>query len=131
MKDQSVKKPDREVSTSENDSRPPMLNAGSGNSRSLRKAIYEHCRTCIYDPSAMGTWRQQTALCAVTSCALYSVRPSTKRPIPDCVLDYYGIVGRERTRDRTRTSRNDVCGEDTDYTTKAAGFGYSGGQDDR
>lgn len=43
---------------------------------SLRKAIDEHCRSCIYDPkSGLGTWRQQVEGCTVTRCALWPVRP--------------------------------------------------------
>lgn len=46
---------------------------------SLRKAIDDHCRSCIYDPkSGLGTWRQQVEGCTVTRCALYPVRPLSK-----------------------------------------------------
>ncbi len=65
-------------------------------SRSLRKHINDHCKTCIYDYSAAGTWRQQVTLCTVKSCALYPVRPVTKAPIPESVLDYYQVTGVER-----------------------------------
>ncbi len=65
-------------------------------SRSLRKHINDHCKTCIYDYSAAGTWRQQVTLCTVKNCALYPVRPVTKVPIPESVLDYYQVIGTER-----------------------------------
>jgi len=42
---------------------------------SLRKAINEMCRSCIYDKFSPGTWRDQTKACTVTKCALYAVRP--------------------------------------------------------
>ena len=41
---------------------------------SLRKAINEHCKECIFDPLAGGTWRQQVTLCTVSECPLYPVR---------------------------------------------------------
>ena len=62
---------------------------------SLRKCINDNCKNCIYDPKSAGTWRQQVALCSVTSCALYPVRPVTKAPIPENVLNYYGVTGSE------------------------------------
>ena len=61
------------------------------NRLSLRKCINDNCKTCIYDPKAAGTWRQQVTLCSVTSCALYPVRPATKAPIPHSVLNYYAV----------------------------------------
>ena len=65
------------------------------NRPSLRKCIDQNCKSCVYDPKAAGTWRQQVALCSVTSCALYPVRPVTKSPIPESVLKYYGVTGPE------------------------------------
>jgi hypothetical protein len=58
---------------------------------SLRKAIDDKCRDCIYDPLAAGTWRQQVTLCSVKLCPLYEVRPKTGSPIPESVLSYYGV----------------------------------------
>lgn len=48
--------------------------------RSLRGAINQHCRDCVYDPmdKGAGTWRMQTEACTVTHCALYEVRPVSK-----------------------------------------------------
>ena len=56
---------------------------------SLRKRINQHCKSCVYDQNAAGTWRQQVSLCSVKSCALYDVRPKPTRPIPESVLSYY------------------------------------------
>ena len=56
---------------------------------SLRKAINQNCKDCVYDEIAAGTWRQQVTLCSVKSCALYDVRPKSTRPIPESVLSYY------------------------------------------
>ena len=65
------------------------------NRLSLRKCINDNCKSCIYDSAAAGTWLQQVTLCSVTSCALYPVRPVTKAPIPECVLQYYGVTDSE------------------------------------
>ena len=62
----------------------------------LRRCVNDKCRSCIYDPQAAGTWRQQVTLCTVTNCALYPVRPTSKAPIPENVLDYYCLTGTER-----------------------------------
>lgn len=70
---------------------------------SYRKAIDEKCRSCVYDDLAAGTWRQQTTLCSVTSCALWPYRPRTKAKIPDSVLRYYGIDP-DDFEDRSTTS---------------------------
>jgi len=58
---------------------------------SLRKAIDNNCKNCIYDDLAAGTWRQQVTLCSVKSCALRDVRPKTSSAIPESVLSYYGV----------------------------------------
>ena len=42
---------------------------------SMRKAINEKCRDCIYDSLAGGTWRQQTEACTCTDCSLFPYRP--------------------------------------------------------
>ena len=65
------------------------------NRPSPRKCINQNCKICIYDPKAAGTWRQQVTLCTVTNCALYPVRPVTKAPIPESVLNYYGVTEAE------------------------------------
>jgi hypothetical protein len=53
---------------------------------SLRKAINNKCKECIYCPnSGGGSWRQQVAACTAKSCPLFNVRPkptqSTKRNV--------------------------------------------------
>lgn len=53
---------------------------------SLRKAINDKCRDCIYDPqSGLGNWRQQVTLCTIKACPLWMVRPlsSPRRSGPD------------------------------------------------
>lgn len=45
---------------------------------SLRKAINEKCKECIYDPlSGQGNWRQQVEACTSRTCPLYAVRPTS------------------------------------------------------
>jgi hypothetical protein len=77
---------------------------------SLRKAINRHCKSCIYDEMAMGTWKQQVTLCSVGCCELFDVRPTTVR-IPDSVLIYYGITPNglnDKTDDPNPTDDSDV-----------------------
>ena len=62
----------------------------------LRQCINDHCISCIFDHAAAGTWRQQVTICSIKGCALYPVRPVSKSPIPESVLDYYLITGAER-----------------------------------
>lgn len=43
---------------------------------SLRKAINEKCRDCIYDKhSGLGAWRQQVEACTAKTCPLWPARP--------------------------------------------------------
>ena len=63
--------------------------------QSLRKCIDDHCKSCGFDRKAAGTWRQQVTLCSIPKCALYPIRPTTKVPIPESVLNYYGVKGSE------------------------------------
>lgn len=46
---------------------------------SLRKAVNEKCKSCIYDKYAGGTWRAQVEACTCTICPLYPVRPRQKQ----------------------------------------------------
>ena len=58
---------------------------------SLRNAINQHCKNCIHDEIAAGTWRQQVTLCSVFLCHLHDVRPKAKGSIPLSVLRWYGL----------------------------------------
>ena len=45
---------------------------------SRRKAVDNHCKTCIYDHvgrEAKGSWRAQTKACTSKECNLWSERP--------------------------------------------------------
>lgn len=56
---------------------------------SMRKAINDKCKECIYDAvSGLGTWRQQVEACTSRSCSLYAVRPlaCAEKAIPLVVL---------------------------------------------
>jgi len=45
---------------------------------SLRTAIDQMCRSCIYDPgSGNGAWREQVTACSSANCPLHPVRPQT------------------------------------------------------
>jgi hypothetical protein len=44
---------------------------------SLKRAIENHCKDCIYDESEKGSWRQQVENCRETACHLWEVRPVT------------------------------------------------------
>lgn len=57
---------------------------------SLRERINHNCKLCIYDPKALGTWRQQVSLCDIKSCPFWDVRPKSRYPIPESTLRYYG-----------------------------------------
>jgi hypothetical protein len=50
---------------------------------SLRHAINQQCKQCVYDPGAGGTWREQVANCQGYSCPLYAVRllPVRREPV--------------------------------------------------
>lgn len=45
--------------------------------RSMRKAINEKCKDCIYDDQVSGTWRAQVEACDIMGCPLWNVRPRT------------------------------------------------------
>lgn len=46
---------------------------------SAQKAIYAHCKGCIYDPKAGGTWIEQVEACTVIKCELYLHRKLTAK----------------------------------------------------
>lgn len=46
--------------------------------KTLRAAVNAHCKGCIYDPLAGGTWLQQIDSCEITKCEMYEWRPRLK-----------------------------------------------------
>ena len=50
---------------------------------SLRKAINDKCKECIYDKMGEGNWRQQVEACTSPSCPLFPVRPKSSAPKGD------------------------------------------------
>ncbi len=91
----------------------------------LRKCVDDKCKSCIYDPEAAGTWRQQVTLCSVTKCPLYPVRPVTKSPIPHSVLKYYSLptaeypnYGRSRVPEGCFTEHSDGDEYQTDLVAE-------------
>jgi hypothetical protein len=81
-------------------------------SGSLRKAINAHCKSCIYDDKAAGTWRAQVTLCTVTNCALYDVRPTTD-VIAESVYEYYGETSPSESPERLKSAQNEPFLEET------------------
>jgi hypothetical protein len=45
-------------------------------------AIGRKCRECVQDPAAIGTWREQVAICPCVDCPLWSVRPLPRNAAP-------------------------------------------------
>lgn len=45
---------------------------------SLRQAVNDMCKQCIYDETAPGTWRQQVDVCTSPNCPLFSHRPASR-----------------------------------------------------
>ncbi len=88
--------------------------------KSLRTAIDEKCRDCIYDPLAKGNWRQQVTLCSVYSCPLWEVRPVSSAPIPESVLRYYQVNVGDPCLWRQSDARTTGIGEDGDVSSQGA-----------
>ncbi len=62
---------------------------------SLRQAINDKCRSCVYDEANVGSWLVQVTLCICKDCPLYEVRSVTKSPIAEGTLKAYGVIGAE------------------------------------
>lgn len=45
---------------------------------SLRNAINQMCKHCIYDDGSEGNWRQQVTACTSPKCPLFPHRPTSK-----------------------------------------------------
>jgi len=58
----------------------PEIALKEANTRpSMRKAINDKCKDCIWDPlSGLGNWRQQVQGCTSVDCPLYPLRPLSK-----------------------------------------------------
>jgi hypothetical protein len=58
---------------------------------SMRKAINDKCKSCIYDPlGGAGTWRQQVEACTIVECGLYPYRP---KALKKKVQDQANLIG--------------------------------------
>ena len=63
--------------------------------RSLRAAINDKCKECIYDPiGGVGTWREQVTACTSRACPLYPVRPVTRAPQDPVKADFSRLEAR-------------------------------------
>lgn len=45
---------------------------------SLRNAINEMCKECLFDPLEPGSWTAQVGGCTAKRCPLYKVRPGQR-----------------------------------------------------
>ena len=45
---------------------------------SLRNAINQKCKDCIYDPEVEGGWKQLVSQCELTDCSLWEHRPKPR-----------------------------------------------------
>ena len=80
---------------------------------SLRAAINNKCRSCIFDEENVGSWLVQVTLCSCKDCPLYSVRPVTKSPISEGTLKAYGVTGAEFEFYRQPDPREGPLAEET------------------
>ena len=46
---------------------------------SLRNAINQKCKDCIFDEEVEGGWIQQVSQCELTDCSLWEHRPKPRR----------------------------------------------------
>lgn len=59
---------------------------------SLRASIDAKCKGCIYDPHAIGNWREQVADCASSNCQLHEVRPVPSRCVQGGRIDPVAVA---------------------------------------
>jgi hypothetical protein len=67
-------------------------------------AINAHCRACIVDNMAAGTWREQVATCTIAGCALFPFRPVPRHCITGGQHDRAAIAA---TRAKLDVSQRD------------------------
>jgi len=96
--------------------------------RSRKAAIDRHCRNCIYDPSAPGTWRQQIELCSVADCALYPFRPVGYGTIAESVLGYFHVADQSCLSDAEIRREPANLGASTDSAVCRVGLSSGGAQ---
>lgn len=72
-------------------------NTHSNNVKSRKAAIEQHCRDCIFDPNASGTWREQVGNCTSINCSLRPFRPT---PLTGTKKKRSSILVRENNENR-------------------------------
>lgn len=77
------------------------MNASNPSKSEWRRSVNDHCKSCIYDPSEPGTWREQVTRCTVMTCSLYPIRPVSENHI--VILDAH-MVQHERNSALTKDS---------------------------
>ena len=90
---------------------------------SLRQAINDKCRSCVFDEANVVSWLVQVTQCSCKGCPLYEVRPVTKSPIAEGTLKEYGVTGAEFAFYRQLDAREGHLAEKTageEYQHKAA-----------
>lgn len=86
-------------------------------------AINAYCRSCIYDPRAAGTWREQVAICQCVDCPLWTYRPlprntpawiTSRNPLDlaDTFSTRYHDVAIAVLRGKTDAAANGACDSD-------------------
>lgn len=94
-----------------------------------KQAVERMCKECIYDPQAAGNWKQQVTICTSFQCPLYPVRPKSSKPIPQGVLDDYGLEkGIFPASAGFRISEHERTGESAYSGSKNADFPAAMGQ---
>jgi hypothetical protein len=71
------------------------------------QAIAAKCRDCAGDSADLGNWKQQVTACSVESCPLYPFRPVSSKPLPDALMQAWGIEVQPSTTSGTYIAKND------------------------
>ena len=63
-----------------------------------KQAVYNMCKTCIYDPLQKGSWLQQVRNCTSSTCPLFGVRPGNDSPKRKLTLEHLEKLKQNRER---------------------------------
>lgn len=102
------------------------------------QAINSYCRSCIHDPRAAGTWREQVAICQCVDCPLWTYRPlprnapswiTSRSPLNlhDSVSTRYHDDAIAALRGKTNGGPNSACVSDAPLGAKQGGATPIGG----
>lgn len=79
---------------------------------SLRRAIDQKCKSCLYDELALGSWRAQIAACSSPDCPLYGVRP-----LPASGIHEHGREGPKNAKKSSTSSESTLTTQKADMGT--------------